>query len=85
MRLTLYLLIALTGSFGLPALQAVPPARDAIRIVQLLRSDNVLRRYPDALPSLLRHMNKETTARFDTDPLFIQSLEDEQLLQNPIL
>ena len=85
MRLAVYLLIALAASFGLPDLQAAPPARDAIRIVQLLRSDNVLRRYPDALPSLLRHMNEETTARFDTDPLFIQSLEDEQLLQNPIL
>tara|TARA_B110000438_G_scaffold185752_1_gene177413 strand:+ start:18 stop:1007 length:990 start_codon:yes stop_codon:yes gene_type:complete len=85
MRLAVYLLIALAASFELPELQAAPPARDAIRIVQLLRSDNVLRRYPDALPSLLRHMNEETTARFDTDPLFIQSLEDEQLLQNPIL
>ena len=62
------------------------PARDSIRIVQLLRSDaGLLRRYPDALPSLLRHMNEETGAKFDTDPLFIETLTDERLFQHPIL
>ena len=71
--------------FQFVPLEAEPPARDAIRIVQLLRNQGVLRRYPDALPSLLRHMNEETTARFDTDPLFIQTLEDEQLPKHPIL
>ena len=56
-----------------------------IRIMQLMRSENVLRRYPDALPSLLKMMNEQTNARFDTDPLFISSLTDERLLENPIL
>ena len=70
---------------SLPPLEAKTPARDAIRIVQLLRNQGVLRRYPDALPSLLRHMNEETTARFDTDPLFIETLEDEQLPKHPFL
>ena len=44
-----------------------------------------LRRYLDALPSLLKMMNEQTNARFDTDPLFISSLTDERLLENPIL
>ena len=30
-------------------------------------------------------MNEQTNARFDTDPLFISSLTDERLLENPIL
>ncbi len=61
------------------------PVRDAIRIVQLQPAQGVLRRYPDALPSLLRHMNEETNARFDTDPLYIQSLQDEELFKHPFL
>ena len=61
------------------------PVRDAIRIVPLQPAHGVLRRYPDALPSLLRHMNEETNARFDTDPLYIQSLQDEELFKHPVL
>jgi hypothetical protein len=30
-------------------------------------------------------MNEQTNARFDTDPLYINSLTDERLLENPIL
>ena len=37
-----------------------------IRIMQLMRTENTLRRYPDALPSLLKMMNEQTFARFDT-------------------
>ena len=81
-----FLVTCLAGLFvwAVP-MRAKPPARDAIRIVQLLRAEGLLRRYPDALPSLLRHMNEETNARFDPGPLFIESLEDEQLPKHPIL
>ncbi|MED5282347.1 MAG: hypothetical protein VYA10_12775, partial [Verrucomicrobiota bacterium] len=45
-----------------------------IRIVTLMRNLNATRKYPDALPSLLKTMNEETSTRFDTDPLFISEL-----------
>ena len=48
--------------------------------MQLMRSERV-EAYPDALPSLLKMMNEQTNARFDTDPLFISSLTDERLLR----
>jgi hypothetical protein len=56
-----------------------------IRIVTLMRNLNATRKYPDALPSLLKTMNEETSTRFDTDPLFISELTDERLMENPIL
>ncbi len=57
----------------------------SIRVVQLLRQENTVRRYPDALPSLLKMLNEQSNAKFDTDPLFINNLTDERLLENPIL
>ena len=54
-------------------------------MVQLLRQENTVRRYPDALPSLLKMLNEQSNAKFDTDPLFINNLTDERLLENPIL
>tara|TARA_B100002019_G_C21238457_1_gene584107 strand:- start:559 stop:1557 length:999 start_codon:yes stop_codon:yes gene_type:complete len=56
-----------------------------VRIMQL-RRDMVSRiRYPDALPSLLDLMNEQSSTKFDPDPLFIESLTDERLFENPIL
>ena len=40
---------------------------------------------PDALPSLLDLMNERSNARFDPDPMFIESLTDPRLFENPIL
>lgn len=57
----------------------------SVRVVQLIRQENTTRRYPDALPSLLKMLNEQSTARFDIDPLFIDNLTDERLLENPIL
>jgi len=57
----------------------------SVRVVQLIRQENTTRRYPDALPSLLKMLNEQSTARFDIDPLFITNLTDERLLENPIL
>ena len=57
----------------------------SVRVVQLIRQENSTRRYPDALPSLLKMLNEQSTARFDIDPLFIDNLTDERLLENPIL
>ena len=51
----------------------------------MLRQENSVRRYPDALPSLLKMLNEQTHAKFDTDPLFIDTLTDERLFENPIL
>ena len=57
----------------------------AIRIMQLRRDGALRVRYPDALPSLLDLMNERSNARFDPDPMFIESLTDPRLFENPIL
>jgi len=57
----------------------------AVRIMQLRRDGFSRIRYPDALPSLLELMNERSSAQFDPDPLFIESLMDERLFENPIL
>ena len=51
----------------------------SLRVMQLMKNPNGVRRYPDALPSLLRMMNEQTWAKFDTDPLFISELTDERI------
>ncbi len=65
--------------------QAGRPQPDTIRIVQLLKDESVYRRYPDALPSLLKHVNEKSTAHFDPDPLFVTRLDDKALTENAIL
>ena len=62
-----------------------PMPEDGLRVMQLMKNPNGVRRYPDALPSLLRMMNEQTWAKFDTDPLFISELTDERIFENPIL
>ncbi len=56
-----------------------------VRVLQLMRVENGTRRYADALPSLLKMLNEQTSGRFDVDPLYISELTDEQLFENPIL
>jgi len=58
---------------------------DGLRVMQLMKNPNGVRRDPDALPSLLTMMNEQTWAKFDTDPLFISELTDERIFENPIL
>lgn len=65
--------------------ESTPGKEGSVRIVQLVRQENSSQRYPDALPSLLKMMNEQTNGRFDTDPLFINRLTDERLMENPIL
>ena len=62
-----------------------PLPEDGLRVMQLMKNPNGVRRYPDALPSLLTMMNEQTWAKFDTDPLFISELTDERIFENPIL
>ena len=47
----------------------------------IMRVENGTKRYADALPSLLKMLNEETSARFDVDPLYISELTDERLLR----
>jgi len=56
-----------------------------VRVLQLMRVENGTRRYADALPSLLKMLNEQTSGRFDVDPLYISELTDERLFENPIL
>jgi hypothetical protein len=86
MRPFVKLLIVLIASAPFSFVESIAQSNEgSVRIVQLLRQENSIRRYPDALPSLLKMMNEQTNARFDTDPLYINSLTDERLLENPIL
>ena len=77
--------LLLGSTVSLHAEEPVAVQGGGIRIMQLMRNPNAIKRYPDALPSLLKMMNEQTSARFDTDPLEIPSLTDERLLENPIL
>ena len=65
------------------SLPTVP--ENGLRVMQLMKNINGSQRYPDALSSLLKMMNEQTWAKFDTDPLYISELTDEQLFENPIL
>jgi hypothetical protein len=70
----------------LPAQSSLLPAKpDAIRVLQLLKVDNLRPRYPDALPSILRELNEKTTANFDTSPLVVNKLDDETLSKHTFL
>jgi len=83
----LFFLFILLNFIQLRGVEKAGQQRDegSVRIVQLLRQENSVRRYPDALPSLLKMLNEKSSARFDTDPLFINNLTDERLFENPIL
>jgi hypothetical protein len=83
----LFFLFILLNFIQLRGVEKAGKQRDegSLRIIQLLRQENSVRRYPDALPSLLKMLNEQSSARFDTDPLFINNLTDERLFENPIL
>ena len=86
MRATQIFLLSLSFVFWAESFgQAAHNKKDAIRVIQLLKNDSVYRRYPDALPSLLKHVNEKTTAHFDPDPLFVTRLDDKALNENSIL
>ena len=86
MKKNLYFLISFFFFVTFSSGQTSSQSKDgSVRIVQLLRQENSIRRYPDALPSLLKMMNEQTNAHFDTDPLYINSFTDVRLLENPIL
>tara|TARA_B100001093_G_scaffold176165_2_gene168960 strand:+ start:2478 stop:3479 length:1002 start_codon:yes stop_codon:yes gene_type:complete len=76
-------ILPLRGLLGSDSIISYP--EPGIRIMQFLKNENGIRRYPDALPSLLKMINEGTSARFDTDPLYISELTDERLFENPIL
>ena len=80
-----FLIILITSSSLVFSQSPSQSNEGSVRIVQLLRQENSIRRYPDALPSLLKMLNEQSNASFDTDPLFINTLTDERLLENPIL
>jgi len=63
----------------------LPAEPDAIRVIQLVKSDTLSRRYPDALPSLLRELNEKANVKFDTQPLMVNSLTQEALQENALL
>ncbi len=57
----------------------------AVRVAQLLPGRAVLRHYPYALPSLLRHVNKVTSVRVVPEPVVIESFEDERIFACPFI
>jgi len=78
----------------LPALPAVagdsaPPLLKeqlaVVRVAQLRPGRAVTRHYPDALPSLLRHVAEVTSLNVVAEPVIIESFEDERLCQYPFI
>ena len=53
--------------------------------MQLVEGERSRRLYVDALPSLLKSLNQETTAKMHPEPLIIQRLDDPRLLEHSLL
>jgi len=84
-RTFILFLFTISGFGNLSAQEARELEGGGVRVLQLMRVENGTRRYADALPSLLKMLNEQTSGRFDVDPLYISELTDERLFENPIL
>lgn len=79
----LWLLALVCGAF---AEEAASLLGDEIRIGQLVVGGGLQRSfYPNALPSLLRHIRKATTANVSDDPVLLTSFADERLSSLPFV
>jgi hypothetical protein len=85
MRTSLTTLAILLPFLAIAQTPFLPADPDAVRVVQLIKSENLSRRYPDALPSLLRELNEKAHVKFDTQPQIINSLKPEPLQENAFL
>lgn len=74
-------------ALGSPRLEATvrPSDEDAWQIAQLVQDDPFRRFYPGALTSLIETINRETTLKFDPDPVYIDDFEDPNLFRYPII
>lgn len=93
------LVAGVTVAMGQPAAPATPadPASSAasaplrkdgqpqLRIAQLVAGQAVRRNYPDALPSLLAHINESTTINAVAEPGILESFEDKRLFEYPFI
>ncbi len=61
---------------------AKPPAT---RLLRLVDGQAIRRRYPYALPTLLKAVNERTTLHMDEQPAIISSFEDEAIFQAPFI
>lgn len=89
-RLNRAMIIRVTGAIliAIPAAAAADTAAAAagkIRIVQLVQEQAVHRRYPYALPTLIRELNTRTSLRIDEQPLLITSFEDPIIFRHPFI
>jgi len=63
----------------------VVPDRPEVRIAQLMSGRAVMRRYADALPSLLKHVREKTTLNVVPEPVVLSSFEDDRLFECPFI
>jgi hypothetical protein len=75
--------VCLTARSALATVRAETDSR--WQIAQLVQGDPFQRFYPGALTSLIEEINRETTLRFDPDPVVISDFEDPRLFRYPIL
>ena len=61
------------------------PEAGALRVAQMVEGNPLRRNFPAALPTLLQHINEETTLRLHPDPLIIESFEDERIFTTPLI
>ena len=72
MKISLFLIFNFLSSVFLFT-KLVQSRRWSVRIVQLLRQENEFGDILMPCPVFLKMMNEQTNARFDTDPLFINT------------
>ena len=72
--------------FGVAEAEEKAPLGDEIRVGQLVSGGGLFRSYyPNALPSLLRHIRKTTTANVSDDVVMLTSFADERLFSLPFV
>jgi hypothetical protein len=67
-----------------PAKRPFDPNKDSVSIMQLVQGEPDARYHPDGLETLLQHLNDYTSMNVNPEPVFIQSFEDERLLDYPV-
>ncbi len=61
------------------------PTQPYLEVLQVVEGDPQLRYHPEALPTLLQHLNEFTALNVRPEPLFIESFEDPVIFRHPLI
>lgn len=84
---SLYRILMGIAALYLPAAEASlsQPAEDAWQIAQIVEEDPFRRYYPGGLTSLIEEINRTTHLEFDPDPVFLESFENPEIFDYPVI